>query len=82
KQEIWVQMYRDRLAAKVALCAGATIDFMAGQRRRAPVWMRHCGLEWLHRAASEPRRLVVRYLRDAWIFPQILWRQVRRPQAF
>jgi hypothetical protein len=38
KQELWVRRHRDRLEAKVAMCAGATIDFLAGHRRRSPVW--------------------------------------------
>jgi N-acetylglucosaminyldiphosphoundecaprenol N-acetyl-beta-D-mannosaminyltransferase len=40
--------------------------------------MRRAGLEWLHRIASEPRRLAGRYARDAWEFPQLLWREWRR----
>jgi hypothetical protein len=28
--------------------------------------------------ASEPRRLAGRYARDAWEFPQLLWREWRR----
>jgi N-acetylglucosaminyldiphosphoundecaprenol N-acetyl-beta-D-mannosaminyltransferase len=75
KQELWVHRHRDRIAAPVALCVGATIDFLAGEKPRAPVWMRRIGLEWLHRLASEPRRLAKRYLRDAWIFPQLVWRE-------
>jgi N-acetylglucosaminyldiphosphoundecaprenol N-acetyl-beta-D-mannosaminyltransferase len=75
KQELWVHAHRDRIAAPVALCVGATIDFLAGEKPRAPVWMRRVGLEWLHRLASEPRRLAKRYLRDAWVFPQLLWRE-------
>jgi N-acetylglucosaminyldiphosphoundecaprenol N-acetyl-beta-D-mannosaminyltransferase len=39
--------------------------------------MRRVGLEWLHRAASEPRRLARRYARDAWIFPRLVWREWR-----
>ena len=82
KQELWVHRHRDRLAAKVALCVGATIDFLAGERRRAPVWMRDVGLEWLYRVASEPKRLAARYAHDAWIFPRLLareWWRLRRP---
>ena len=78
KQELWVHKNYRRLEAKVAVCAGATIDFLAGHRRRSPVWMRRAGLEWLHRVASEPRRLAGRYARDAWEFPQLLWREWRR----
>jgi len=77
KQELWAHAHRERLAAKVALCVGATIDFLAGEKSRAPVWMRRTGLEWLHRLATEPRRLVKRYARDAWIFPQLVVREWR-----
>jgi N-acetylglucosaminyldiphosphoundecaprenol N-acetyl-beta-D-mannosaminyltransferase len=58
-----------------ALCVGATIDFLAGDKKRAPRWMRRTGIEWVHRLASEPRRLLGRYARGAWIFPQLIWRQ-------
>jgi N-acetylglucosaminyldiphosphoundecaprenol N-acetyl-beta-D-mannosaminyltransferase len=78
KQELWVHKNRRLLEAKVAICAGATIDFLAGHRRRSPVWMRRAGLEWLHRVASEPRRLAGRYARDAWELPQLMWREWRR----
>jgi N-acetylglucosaminyldiphosphoundecaprenol N-acetyl-beta-D-mannosaminyltransferase len=77
KQEVWVHRHHQLLQAKVAICAGATIDFLAGHRRRSPVWMRRIGLEWLYRACCEPRRLAGRYARDAWVFPQLLWREWR-----
>jgi len=78
KQELWVRKYRSELQAKVAICAGATIDFLAGHRQRSPVWMRRAGLEWLHRVCSEPRRLTARYAHDALVFPQLMWREWRR----
>jgi N-acetylglucosaminyldiphosphoundecaprenol N-acetyl-beta-D-mannosaminyltransferase len=77
KQELWVHAHASQLNAKVALCIGATIDFLAGEKRRAPRWMRRVGLEWLHRLSTEPRRLAKRYLRDAWVFPQLVWRDWR-----
>jgi UDP-N-acetyl-D-mannosaminuronic acid transferase (WecB/TagA/CpsF family) len=43
--------------------------------------MRAAGLEWLHRLSSEPRRLAGRYARDAWIFPQLVWREWRKHPA-
>ena len=45
---------------------GASLDFLAGEAQRAPVWMQTAGLEWLYRAAREPRRLAQRYLADAY----------------
>jgi N-acetylglucosaminyldiphosphoundecaprenol N-acetyl-beta-D-mannosaminyltransferase len=80
KQELWVHAHRQWLHAKVALCVGATIDFLAGEKARAPRWMRRLRIEWLHRMLSEPRRLVKRYARDAIIFPQLVFREWRKPE--
>jgi N-acetylglucosaminyldiphosphoundecaprenol N-acetyl-beta-D-mannosaminyltransferase len=41
---------------------GVSFSFVAGDLRRAPQWMQASGVEWLHRLASEPRRLFRRYL--------------------
>jgi N-acetylglucosaminyldiphosphoundecaprenol N-acetyl-beta-D-mannosaminyltransferase len=75
KQELWVHKHQHRLAAKVVLCVGATIDFLAGERSRAPLWMQRVGMEWIYRIACEPRRLASRYAWDAWVFPRILARE-------
>lgn len=77
KQELWVHRHQRRIQTSVALCVGATIDFLAGQRRRAPLWLRRTKLEWLHRMLSEPRRLIGRYARGAWVFPGLVWREWR-----
>lgn len=42
--------------------SGGLFDFVSGRNARAPVWMQSVGLEWLHRLALEPRRLIYRYL--------------------
>lgn len=81
KQELWVHRNADKLQAKVALCAGATIDFLAGEKKRSPAWMQRMGLEWLHRLSTEPRRLAGRYFRDAVIFPQLVYREWRTSMA-
>ena len=81
KQELWVHRYHDQIQAKVALCAGATIDFLAGEKRRSPRWMQRVGLEWAHRLLSEPKRLARRYARDAWVFPQLVWAEIRGAQG-
>ena len=72
KQEIWVNKMQHELQVKVALCVGASIDFLAGEKARAPQFMRAVGLEWLHRALSEPKRLMGRYWHDAKVFPGIV----------
>ena len=60
KQEAWIANHRGRIKA-VMLGVGAAFDYHAGTIQRAPVWMQKLGLEWLHRLASEPRRLARRY---------------------
>ena len=52
----------DALRPSLVLGVGAAFDFLAGTLARAPIWMQDHGLEWLHRAATEPRRLLPRYL--------------------
>ncbi|MBW6526688.1 WecB/TagA/CpsF family glycosyltransferase [Sphingomonas sp. RHCKR7] len=49
-------------AGGVALCIGASLDFIVGRQRRAPRLVQRLGLEWAHRLASQPRRLWRRYL--------------------
>jgi N-acetylglucosaminyldiphosphoundecaprenol N-acetyl-beta-D-mannosaminyltransferase len=77
KQELWMYRHADHLDANLALCVGATIDFLAGEKTRAPRWMQQSGLEWFHRLSSEPRRLAGRYASNALGFPRLVWREWR-----
>lgn len=80
KQEIWLQQYAPQLDARVAIAAGATIDFLAGRQRRAPQWLQRCNLEWLFRLTTNPRRLAARYGHDALVFPQLFAKEWWRTQ--
>jgi len=62
KQEHWIVEHLGRVPA-VMFAVGAAFDFIAGSKPRAPRWMQRCGLEWVFRFASEPRRLAMRYLK-------------------
>jgi len=46
----------------VSLCIGASIEFLTGDKQRAPIWIQHLSLEWAYRLLTEPRRLWRRYL--------------------
>ena len=60
-------------APRIGFCGfGAGLDFVAGQQKRAPLWMRRLALEWLWRALSAPRRLIPRYLACAAILPWLV----------
>lgn len=76
KQEKWISRYRhDLTAIKTFMAIGATIDFEAGNLRRAPSWMSKSGLEWLYRLLSEPGRLWKRYLVEDLGFFVLILRQ-------
>jgi N-acetylglucosaminyldiphosphoundecaprenol N-acetyl-beta-D-mannosaminyltransferase len=63
KQELWMCANHAVLAPALLLGVGAAFDFLAGTKRRAPSSLQRLGLEWAHRLASEPRRLLGRYAR-------------------
>ncbi len=62
KQEVLAHQLRSLNAAPVIATIGATFDFVAGTKARAPACMRAVGLEWLYRLCQEPRRLWRRYV--------------------
>ena len=64
KQEKWIYENIDKYDANVSICAGATVDFLAGNVKRAPKWMSNHGLEWFYRFLQEPKRLFKRYFID------------------
>lgn len=75
KQEKWMAAHRGQVKA-VTIGVGAAFDYHSGQVNRAPNWMQHAGLEWLHRLYSEPRRLWRRYLVTNTIFVAVAARQL------
>ena len=73
KQEIFSCKNMQQYQIPVTINAGATIDFLAGNKKRAPKWMVDNGLEWLYRMIKEPRRVGKRVLTDLTIFP-LAWK--------
>lgn len=77
KQEKWMYRNIHALQINVALGIGASFDFEAGTIKRAPLWVRNVGMEWLWRFLNEPRRLFRRYFIDSAQFIPIIRRQLR-----
>jgi exopolysaccharide biosynthesis WecB/TagA/CpsF family protein len=76
KQEKWIHKYKDQLPnIEIFFAIGATIDFEAGNKKRAPKWVTEIGLEWLHRLVSEPKRLWKRYLIGGPLFCWLVLKQ-------
>jgi N-acetylglucosaminyldiphosphoundecaprenol N-acetyl-beta-D-mannosaminyltransferase len=63
RQELWASENRNLLKyVKVIIAGGAIIDFLSGNIKRAPIWMRKMSIEWVYRLIIEPRRMWKRYL--------------------
>jgi N-acetylglucosaminyldiphosphoundecaprenol N-acetyl-beta-D-mannosaminyltransferase len=75
KQENWLTQNRPWLRVPVAMGVGATIDFLAGEQKRAPRWIQVINMEWFFRLVTDPKRLAGRYALDAIYFPWICWKQ-------
>jgi exopolysaccharide biosynthesis WecB/TagA/CpsF family protein len=64
QEMIAARIKREGDATGVGLCVGASLDFLSGKERRAPLVVQRAGLEWAFRLAGDPRRLWKRYLVD------------------
>lgn len=74
KQEKWIYENYLKYEGTVSVCAGATVDFLAGNINRAPAWMSNNGLEWLYRFLQEPKRLFKRYFIDDMKILKLIWK--------
>ena len=63
-QEQWILNHRHQLNASVLIGVGALLDFLAGDKARAPALVQKLRLEWFYRLCLEPSRLLRRYTLD------------------
>lgn len=74
KGEYWIQRHYQSLNIPLSMQVGASFDFVAGVWERAPWVLQRTGLEWLHRACSDPKRLIPRYFRNLMFLAKALRR--------
>ena len=75
KQEKWLYKHINHLHINVGFAVGASFDFVAGTKIRAPKLVQKIGMEWFWRMMQEPRRMFKRYIIDDSYFAYILFRQ-------
>ncbi|TBH21393.1 WecB/TagA/CpsF family glycosyltransferase [Thermus thermamylovorans] len=56
RQEVFIHRHKAHLGAKVAMGVGGTLDVLAGEAQRPPLWARRLGVEWLLRVGLDPKR--------------------------
>ena len=63
KQEIFSITWKHALKVKWIKTCGGLFDFLALEKKRAPLWIQKVNLEWAYRFSLEPKRLGSRYIR-------------------
>ncbi|MBI3955128.1 WecB/TagA/CpsF family glycosyltransferase, partial [Candidatus Gottesmanbacteria bacterium] len=76
KQEYFIKNIKDQISnikydkPLALMSVGGAFDYISGRVKRAPLWMRKNGLEWLFRLLQEPKR-IIRMLRGSVFFYRI-----------
>lgn len=76
KQEKWMFRNKDVLGVPIMMGVGGSFDVWAGNVKRAPVFLRRLGLEWLYRALREPWRFkkIIRLYKFLLLILVNLWK--------
>lgn len=79
QERLGLYLKRHLAYAPAIHCIGAAIGFLTGDQVSIPVWADHCGLGWLWRSCSDPRRFVPRYWEARHLLPLLLRYRERLP---
>ncbi|WP_312682858.1 WecB/TagA/CpsF family glycosyltransferase [Stenotrophomonas chelatiphaga] len=74
KEQDFCVRWRDKLNVRWIISCGGCYNYITGDYGRAPDWMQRMNIEWIHRMATEPRKLFWRY---AITTPHALWIALR-----
>lgn len=74
KQEYFMEEHDGQLTVPVMAGLGGSMDVLAGNVRRAPVFFQKCGLEWLYRLCKEPRRWKRMIRLPLYLWDAVIWR--------
>lgn len=64
RQEILATKFKQSGVKGAFFCCGASLLFLTGEEKRAPLGFQKLGLEWFFRLIQSPRRLLKRYIID------------------
>lgn len=62
KEQLFALRQKHNLQVPVVITCGGCFNFVTGEYKRAPQLLQSLGLEWLHRAVTQPRKLLWRYI--------------------
>lgn len=61
-QEFWLADHFAATQCRLGFSVGGLLDFVSGEKPRAPLWVRRIRMEWIYRLLLEPRRMWRRYV--------------------
>lgn len=61
-QEKFIAKYKDNIDASLCFAVGGLFDFYSKKVKRAPLYLRETGFEWVYRIIQEPKRMWKRYV--------------------
>lgn len=72
KKENFINKWKAELGVNFVMGVGGSFDVISGKVKRASIWMRKSGLEWLFRLMQEPRRMFKCYLVTNTLFLMLI----------
>ena len=76
KQEKWMAEHLGKINVPLMMGVGAAFDFHSGTRKRAPLFIRKLGFEWLYRMFTGGKRVFLRNMKYEFLFVVILFKQM------
>lgn len=61
-QEKFIKKYKNRINTNIIFAVGGLFDFYSNRIKRAPLFLREIGFEWIYRMIQEPKRMWKRYV--------------------
>lgn len=74
KQDIFIYENMKKYQIPMSFSIGGTIDFIAGEQKRAPKWVNKIGMEWFYRLCQSPRRMFKRYIVNDSRILKLAWK--------
>jgi len=69
KQEFWIDKNLKDLDVGLVMGVGRSFDYYSGELKRAPIWIRKMGMEWLYSLIKEPKRF-----KRQLVLPKFVWK--------
>jgi N-acetylglucosaminyldiphosphoundecaprenol N-acetyl-beta-D-mannosaminyltransferase len=76
KQDFLLASHTPKLKYGVMLGVGGVFDYLSGDVKKSPEWVKKIGLRWLWRLMREPKRLSAKYVNTIQVFTKIFFKKM------